>query len=100
MALRARDWERPAAWAKHALGDIGVRDWTVTVLHDIPGASLHQLPGFLAPALGEGVDFTTELPVDFLPMAGGVATADISALMPLAQRAGLVAADILPAAPV
>jgi peptidoglycan/xylan/chitin deacetylase (PgdA/CDA1 family) len=84
-----RDWERPADWARHALHDIGRRDWTVTVLHDIPGASLDQLPAFLDRALQDGVAFTTELPADCLPMAGGVATADISAMVPRSQHARL-----------
>jgi len=86
-----RDWERPADWARHALDDIGRRDWTVTVLHDIPGASLDQLPAFLDQALQAGVEFTTELPDDCLPMVGGVATADICALVPPAQHAALTA---------
>jgi hypothetical protein len=94
-----RDWERPADWAQYALGDIGRRDWTVTVLHDIPDASLDQLPAFLDRALRDGVEFTTGLPVDCLPMAGGVATVDISAMVPPAQRARLLVSDISTAAP-
>jgi len=94
-----RDWERPAEWAPHALGDIGLRDWTVTVLHDIADASQDQLPAFLDRALRAGVEFTTELPIDCLPLAGGVATADIRAMVPPAQRAGLVVPDALSVAP-
>jgi peptidoglycan/xylan/chitin deacetylase (PgdA/CDA1 family) len=94
-----RDWERPADWAQHALGDIGLRDWTVTVLHDIADASLDQLPAFLDQALREDVEFTTELPVDCVPMAGGVATADIGALAPSSQRAGLAAPCVLSSPP-
>jgi peptidoglycan-N-acetylglucosamine deacetylase len=93
-----RDWERPADWAQHALGDIALRDRTVMVLHDIPDASLDQLPAFLDRALRNGVEFTTELPLDCLPMAAGVATADISAMVPPAQRAGLAVPDIASAA--
>ncbi|MDB5408740.1 MAG: Chitooligosaccharide deacetylase [Rhodospirillales bacterium] len=94
-----RDWERPADWAQHALNEIALRDWTVTVLHDIPDASLEQLPAFLDQALQAGVEFTTELPIDFLPMAGGVATADISAMVPPAQRAVLAVSELSSAAP-
>jgi peptidoglycan-N-acetylglucosamine deacetylase len=91
-----RDWERPADWAQQANRDIGQRDWTVTVLHDIPDASLDQLPAFLDCALQAGVEFTTELPVDCVPMAGGVATADIRALVPPSQHAGLAVPDVRP----
>jgi peptidoglycan/xylan/chitin deacetylase (PgdA/CDA1 family) len=95
-----RDWERPADWAPHALGDIGRRDWTVTVLHDIPDASLDQLPAFLDRALGDGVEFTTEFPFDCLPMVGGVATTDISAMVPATQHDGLAVPDVPSAATV
>jgi peptidoglycan/xylan/chitin deacetylase (PgdA/CDA1 family) len=91
-----RDWERPADWAQYALGDIVLRDWTLTVLHDIPDASLDQLPAFLDRALRDGVEFTTELPVDCLPMAGGVARADISAMVPPSQHAGLAVPAVRP----
>jgi peptidoglycan/xylan/chitin deacetylase (PgdA/CDA1 family) len=91
-----RDWERPTDWAQHAVRDIGLRDWTATVLHDIPGASLDQLPAFLDWVLGAGVEFTTELPGDCLPMAGGVARADIRALVPPSQHPGLATSAVVP----
>ncbi len=91
-----RDWERPADWAGHALRDIGQRDWTVMVLHDIPDASLDQLPAFLDQTLQAGVEFTTELPVECVPMAGGAATADISAMVPPSQHAELAVPAVRP----
>jgi hypothetical protein len=70
------------------------------VLHDIPEASLDQLPAFLDEALRAGVEFTTEVPVDCLPMAGGVPTTDIAPMVPASQRAGLALPAVRPDPPI
>lgn len=66
-----RDWEDPVGWAARALADLPARDHTVLVLHDIPGACLAALDGFLGEVLARGGVFTLDVPPSCTPIVDG-----------------------------
>ena len=66
-----RDWVDPGGWVAGALDDLGARPHTVLVLHDLPGACLDGLDGFLGQARARGAEFTVELPADCVPIVDG-----------------------------
>lgn len=75
-----RDWIEPAAWAARALADCAAQAHAVVVLHDIPGACLDGLAGFLDAARDRGHAFTAELPASCTPIVRGVVMADLAGL--------------------
>ncbi len=38
------DWRDPEGWVDRCVADVAARDWSVVVLHDIPGACISRLP--------------------------------------------------------
>jgi len=66
-----RDWLEPDAWSARALADCATRPHTVLVLHDVPGACLAGLAGFLDAARDHGFELVTDLPAGCLPIVDG-----------------------------
>jgi peptidoglycan/xylan/chitin deacetylase (PgdA/CDA1 family) len=66
-----RDWEDAAGWADRALEDVRSNDWTVLVVHDIPGGAMDHLGAFLDRVVAEGVDITQEFPNSCTPIRSG-----------------------------
>jgi peptidoglycan/xylan/chitin deacetylase (PgdA/CDA1 family) len=73
-----RDWENPDGWPEIATNEIGVRDWTLIVVHDIPTGAMKALPRFLDHALAEGVEIVQEFPTDCVPLLKGTVRAPVS----------------------
>jgi peptidoglycan/xylan/chitin deacetylase (PgdA/CDA1 family) len=66
-----RDWEDPNGWPERALAEVGSRDWTLVVVHDIPTGAMKVLPRFLDRALADGVEIVQDFPADCVPMLKG-----------------------------
>lgn len=75
-----RDWVEPQGWADTALADLARREHTLLVLHDIQGACLDRLDGFLREARARGAEFTLDLPPGCVPIAKGRVTGDIASI--------------------
>lgn len=75
-----RDWADPGGWVARALADTRKQPHTVVVLHDLPTGAMEQLPTFLDGLDGAGVDVTTDLPDDCVPIRGGEVRAPIDHL--------------------
>lgn len=75
-----RDWADPSGWVDRALADTESQRHTVIVLHDLPTGAMEHLPRFLD-GLG-GVDVTTDLPDNCVPIAHGRMRAPIDHLTP------------------
>ncbi len=75
-----RDWDDPEGWRERALADCAAGGHLLLVLHDVAGACLPALPRFLDEARDRGVAFVTDLPAPCVPLVGGAARADLSAL--------------------
>jgi peptidoglycan/xylan/chitin deacetylase (PgdA/CDA1 family) len=71
-----RDWENPR-WVEDGLTATAERDWSVVVLHDLPGACLERLPTFLDALDHAGTTVTQELPEAVLAMHRGVPATDL-----------------------
>jgi peptidoglycan/xylan/chitin deacetylase (PgdA/CDA1 family) len=82
-----RDWEDPVGWTARALADLETHAHTLLVLHDVEGACLDQLAGFLAGARALGVDITLDLPADCVPIARGQILFDLTPLVASADDA-------------
>ncbi len=76
-----RDWIEPEAWAARALADLDARDHTVLVLHDVAGACLSGLDGFLAGAVERGAEFVLDLPLACTPIVDGRPTTALGPLV-------------------
>lgn len=77
-----RDWVEPDLWCDRALADIQTRDWSVVVIHDLPGRGMEQhLARFLAEAKALGAEFTLDFPDDCAPIRDGRPQWDISHLV-------------------
>ncbi len=66
-----RDWADPEGWVSRALADTGSHQHTVVVLHDLPTGAMEQLPRFLDELTRSGVEVTTELPDNCVPIVRG-----------------------------
>jgi peptidoglycan/xylan/chitin deacetylase (PgdA/CDA1 family) len=66
-----RDWADPEGWVSRALADTRSHQHTVVVLHDLPTGAMEQLPGFLDELTHSGVEVTTQLPDDCVPIVRG-----------------------------
>lgn len=75
------DWVDREGWPSRALASLDAQEHTVLVLHDIAGACLDALDGFLSAALGRGAQITLDLPPGCLPIVEGRATADLAPLV-------------------
>jgi len=76
-----RDWIEPDAWAARALADCAARDHTLLVLHDVPGACLAGLAGFLDAARGAGIALVSELPAACVPIVAGRVVGELAGLV-------------------
>jgi peptidoglycan/xylan/chitin deacetylase (PgdA/CDA1 family) len=77
-----RDWVDPDLWCDRALADIQTRDWSVVVIHDLPGRGMEQhLERFLSEAKALGADFRLDFPDDCAPVRDGVPQWDLSHLV-------------------
>jgi peptidoglycan/xylan/chitin deacetylase (PgdA/CDA1 family) len=66
-----RDWLDPDGWLDRAVADCQSRDWSLTVLHDIPTGAMAYLEEFLTRLERLGFELTQEFPVDCLPIVDG-----------------------------
>ncbi|OBH84013.1 hypothetical protein A5681_20185 [Mycobacterium scrofulaceum] len=66
-----RDWADPHGWVDRALADTRSQQHTVIVLHDLPTGAMEQLPRFLDDLDDSGVEVTTDLPDDCVPIVRG-----------------------------
>jgi peptidoglycan-N-acetylglucosamine deacetylase len=66
-----RDWLDPDGWLDRAVADCQSRDWTLTVLHDIPTGAMAHLEEFLARLERGGFELTQEFPPECLPIIEG-----------------------------
>ncbi|TMQ04093.1 MAG: polysaccharide deacetylase family protein [Deltaproteobacteria bacterium] len=76
-----RDWIDPEGWPARALADCATRPHTLLVLHDIPGASLAGLAGFIDAARGRGFELACDVPADCAPIVDGRITASLDGIV-------------------
>jgi peptidoglycan-N-acetylglucosamine deacetylase len=84
-----RDWADPSGWVSRALADTREHQHTVVVLHDLATGALEHLPGFLDELEYAGLEATTQLPDDCVPIVRGRMRASIDHLMAEATAADL-----------
>lgn len=77
-----RDWADPHGWVSRALADTGEHRHTVVVLHDLPTGAMEQLPRFLDEVTDAGLEVTTELPGDCVPIVRGRMRTPVDHLQP------------------
>ncbi len=77
-----RDWEDPDGWVSRALADTTKHQHTVVVLHDLPTGAMDRLPGFLDDLIDAGMQVTTELPEDCVPIVRGRLRTSVDHLRP------------------
>ncbi|OBB98736.1 hypothetical protein A5782_23575 [Mycobacterium sp. 852002-40037_SCH5390672] len=66
-----RDWADPSGWVSRAFADIRNHQHTVVVLHDLPTGAMERLPRFLDELTHSGLEVTTQLPDDCVPIVRG-----------------------------
>lgn len=76
-----RDWVDPDGWPARALVDCAAQPHTLLVLHDIPGACLAGLEGFIEAARAQGMRFTEELPRACTPIVDGAIVGELDGLV-------------------
>ncbi len=64
------DW-KDADWAVTAKQQVASQPWSLVVLHDIPGACIEGLDGYLSELEDDGHEFVKEFPPDCVPMESG-----------------------------
>ncbi|OBB83771.1 polysaccharide deacetylase family protein [Mycobacterium sp. 852002-30065_SCH5024008] len=77
-----RDWADPRGWVDRALADARAHRHTVVVLHDLPTGAMERLPEFLDELDDSGVEVTTDLPDDCVPIVRGQMRTPIDHLAP------------------
>lgn len=77
-----RDWSDPDGWVSRALADTGKHRHTVVVLHDLPTGAMDRLPRFLDELTLAGLQVTTELPDDCVPIVRGRLRKPVDRLRP------------------
>jgi peptidoglycan/xylan/chitin deacetylase (PgdA/CDA1 family) len=77
-----RDWADPGGWVSRALADTRSYQHTVVVLHDLPTGAMEPLPRFLDELTRSGVQVTTELPGDCVPIVRGRMRTPVDHLRP------------------
>jgi len=65
------DWHDPEGWLERAVTDCRTREWSLVVLHDIPGGAMAHLDEFIRRLAGEGFKFTQEFPPECVPIVEG-----------------------------
>ena len=66
-----RDWADPDGWIDVALERCKAQDWTLMVLHDIPGGAMRHLDRFIGMVADAGGNFCQEFPPDCMPVVDG-----------------------------
>ncbi|OJZ69967.1 hypothetical protein BRW65_21625 [Mycobacterium paraffinicum] len=77
-----RDWVDPRGWVGRALTDAHSQRHTVVVLHDLPTGAMEQLPRFLDELDESGIEVTTDLPDDCVPIVRGHVRTPVDHLTP------------------
>lgn len=77
-----RDWADPDGWVQRGLADAGESRHTVVVLHDLPTGAMEHLPRFLDELTDSGVEVTTQLPDDCVPIVRGRVRTSVDHLRP------------------
>jgi len=67
------DWRDQTGWVERGLDQIGSRDWSVVVLHDMPMASAPRLAEFIARLEDRGVVWEQDFPDSVILTRGGKA---------------------------
>jgi peptidoglycan-N-acetylglucosamine deacetylase len=76
------DWKDQQGWVEKCIADVGARDWTVVVLHDVENASLQRLPEFLDRLGSLQVEFRQDFPEDVVvTRCGEVVSSRISEIV-------------------
>jgi peptidoglycan/xylan/chitin deacetylase (PgdA/CDA1 family) len=60
------DWKDQDGWVDRCLSEMGARDWTVVVIHDVENACLPRLPEFLDRLDSLGAEFRQDFPEDLM----------------------------------
>jgi peptidoglycan-N-acetylglucosamine deacetylase len=76
-----RDWLDPQGWVETALRQIGEREHSLVVLHDIPTGAMAHLGRFIERALSCGAEFRQEFPRDCVLIQEGEPTALLEAFV-------------------
>lgn len=66
-----RDWNDPDGWVERGIAQAMEQDWTVVVLHDIPGACVSRLEEYITRARDQGIEIVQEIPESVLPIRHG-----------------------------
>ncbi len=82
------DWHDPDGWPDRALAQCAATPRPLLVLHDIPGAALAQLDGFLGRLADAGARFRQDFPEDAVVMRRGIPAAGFSACVTAAIERG------------
>lgn len=77
-----RDWADPRGWVDRALADTRNQPHTVVVLHDLPTGAMERLPKFLDELDDSGLEVTTDLPDDCVPIVRGRMRTPVDHLTP------------------
>jgi len=65
------DFRDPNVWMDRALADVGTRDWSLVVLHDVPNGAMRHLDSFLWKLREEKHSLVQEFPPDCTPIVAG-----------------------------
>ena len=65
------DWFDPEGWPARALADCAAQPHTLVVLHDVPGACLAGLAGFIDAARARGIELVGDVPASCAPIVDG-----------------------------
>lgn len=83
-----RDWEKDSGWVERALADVGTREWSTVVLHDIDGypdgieaRPMLRLEEFIIKAKEAGHEFVQAYSPDCVLVDRGQPRTDLEALM-------------------
>jgi len=66
-----RDWEEGDGWLDTAMEQTAALDWSLVVLHDIPGACIDDLDRFIGRLKARGDTFRQDFPPDCVPIENG-----------------------------
>lgn len=77
-----RDWADPSGWVARGLADARNGQHTVVVLHDLPTGAMESLPRFLDELTSSGLEVTTQLPDDCVPIVRGRMRTPVDHLRP------------------
>jgi peptidoglycan-N-acetylglucosamine deacetylase len=56
------DWRDPQGWVERCVDDVGTRDWSVVVLHDVANSCLPRLPELFTRLDDIGVEYRQDFP--------------------------------------